>query len=365
MLCVLLAAASPASVLTVPAFAVSDGCINVSEYVSGSGSDVSAAIREIIESNPNRTLFFPDGEYILSEPIKTPADPKRSVSLKLSDFAVLKAAPGWQSGEAVVQLGAIYPANDTRTPGSNYSLEGGIIDGAGVANGISINGGRETAVRNVSVKNAVIGLHIMYGANSGSSDADISGLNIIGTGGKDSTGILIEGFDNTLTNIRIGNVYTGVHIKSAGNSLRNIHPLYYSDYTDYPDSCGFLEECGNNWYDFCYSDQFGTGFRTTSGSSIFNDCYCFWYSPKGESHTAFRSDGKFRSTLTDFKADLPDSEGNEVLVEGEPGGNGVITNLKVDESRISSKTYKAHCTELPGFVRLIYLIFSYIKHLFR
>ena len=86
-----------------------------------------------------------------------------------------------------------------------------------------------------------------------SSDADISDVNIIGTGTTDSTGILIEGFDNTLTNIRIGNVFIGVHLKTASNSMRNIHPLYYSDYTDYENSCGFYDECGNNIYDFCYS----------------------------------------------------------------------------------------------------------------
>ena len=37
---------------------------------------------------------------------------------------------------------------------------GGIIDRASVADGISIDGGRETAVRNVSIKHTGIGLHI-------------------------------------------------------------------------------------------------------------------------------------------------------------------------------------------------------------
>ena len=129
------------------------GYIVVTDTVAAdSGEDVSSEIQALIDANPNRTIYFPDGEYLLSKPIYTPAEPTKSVSLELSDFAVLKATEDWQSGEAVVQLGGIHPANDTATNGSNYSLEGGIIDGSGVANGVSINSGRETAVRNVSIK---------------------------------------------------------------------------------------------------------------------------------------------------------------------------------------------------------------------
>ena len=88
-------------------------------------------------------------------------------------------------------------------------------------------------------------------------------LNIICTGGTDSVGILIEGYDNTVTNVRIGNAFVGVLVKSAGNVMRNIHPLYTSDYTDYANSCGFWDQCGNNWFDYCYSDQYGIAFRSS------------------------------------------------------------------------------------------------------
>lgn len=313
-------------------FAAEDrGYIVVTDTVEAdSGNDVSDAIQKLIDSNPNRTIYFPDGEYLLSKPIYTPADPTKSVSLELSDFAVLKATENWKTGEAIVQLGGKNPANDTATNGSNYSLEGGIIDGSSVANGVSINSGRETAVRNVSIKNTVVGLHIMNGANSGSSDADIFGVNIIGTGKTDSVGILIEGHDNTITNVRIGYVFTGVHLKAAGNMMRNVHPLYYSDYTDYQNSCGFLDEAGNNWYDYCYSDQFAIGFRTTDwGENFYDDCYCFWYSPQGEKHTAFMADKQFNATITNFKAGFGADCENVVLTVGENGGNGTIENIEI------------------------------------
>ncbi len=319
------------------------GYIVVTDTVEAdSGSDVSDAIQKLIDENPNRTIYFPDGEYLLSKPIYTPADPTKSVSIELSDFAVLKATEDWKTGEAIVQLGGKDPANDTSTNGSNYSLEGGIIDGSSVANGVSINSGRETAVRNVSIKNTVLGLHIMNGANSGSSDADIFGVNIIGTGKTDSVGILIEGHDNTITNVRIGYVFTGVHLKASGNMMRNVHPLYYSDYTDYQNSCAFLDESGNNWYDYCYGDQFATAFRTTDwGENFYNDCYCFWYSPQGEKHTAFRADKQFNATITNFKAGFGDECENVVLTVGEKGGSGVIDHIVVQGST-KHNTYKSY-----------------------
>ncbi|MCI8387698.1 MAG: hypothetical protein HFE63_04450, partial [Clostridiales bacterium] len=185
--------------------------IIISDYIlPNSGIDAADTIQQIIDSNPNRTIYFPDGEYLLSKPILTPADPKKSVSLQLSSYAVIKAAENWNDSEALIRLGASHTANDIRTNGSNYSLSGGIIDGNGVANGVSIDGGRETVIRDVSIKHTKIGVHIKFGANSGSSDADIYGVNIIGDGAPDSIGVLIEGFDNTLTNMRIADVHTGV-----------------------------------------------------------------------------------------------------------------------------------------------------------
>lgn len=360
---VLLAAAMMFSVLALGVSAEDTGYLPVAHFVApNTGKDVADALQQLIEDNPNRTLFFADGEYIVSKPLCTPADPRRSVSLKLADFAVLKATGDWEPGQAVVRLGAIYPANDTHTNGSNYSFDGGIIDGNGVADGISIDGGRETAVRNVSIKHTVVGLHILYGANGGSSDADISALNIIGTGSTDSIGILIEGYDNTLSNIRIGYVYTGVQVKSSGNMLRSIHPLYYSDYTDYVNSCGFLDEGGTNWYDFCYSDQFGTAFRTTTNrTSVFHDCFCYWYSSDGDTHIAFRADKQFNSVVTNFTADLPNEKNNYMLLAGGSSGTGVITNPSVKDTTGANAVYLSYTQSIPLLLRLALRLLGQIE----
>ena len=194
------------------------GMVVVTDYVAADGrTDVSEALQKLIESHPNRTLYFPDGTYLLSRPIATPAEPTRSVDLQLSNYAVLKADTAWTNEEAMVRLGGIYPANNIRAVGSCYSLTGGVIDGSGVAKGISIDSGRETKIQNVSMKNVVVGLHIKRGANGNSSDCDISDVNIVGNGATNSIGVFIESCDNTLSNMRITGVLIGEKHTGGGN----------------------------------------------------------------------------------------------------------------------------------------------------
>lgn len=274
--------------------------IVVTDYLPADGTtDVSKALQALIDENPNRTLFFPDGKYLLGEPILTPAHPERSVDLQLSNFACITASADWSSDEAMVRLGAKDAANDIHTPGSNYGLCGGVLDGAGRAKAISIDGGRETYIRNVSIKNAQTGIHIKYGANSGSSDADITAVNITGNGRPDSIGVLIEGYDNTLTNMRIADVFTGVEVRSGGNMLRNIHPLFIirADTCErYRESVGFRIQHPMNWFDYCYSDQFAVGFDTLGGG-ILKNCFCWWYSDREDFHLAVRSAGPFIGSI--------------------------------------------------------------------
>ncbi|MBE6661283.1 MAG: hypothetical protein E7605_07780, partial [Ruminococcaceae bacterium] len=111
----------------------------VTDYIeANTGKDVSDALQALILQNPNRTIYFPDGEYVLGKPVLTPANPKNSVSLELSVYAVLRASDDWNDSEAMIRLGAAEPFNNITMPGSNYYFSGGIIDGNGRANGISI-----------------------------------------------------------------------------------------------------------------------------------------------------------------------------------------------------------------------------------
>ncbi len=320
------------------------GYVVVTDTIPADGkTDVADALQALIDANPNRTIYFPDGVYLVSHPIYTPADPQKSVDLQLSNYAIIRASSDFD-GEALVILGGKDAKNDTHTVGSNYAFEGGILDGSGVTNGVVIAGGRETAIRQVSIKHTVVGIHVKYGANSGSSDADINDVNIIGTGGTDSIGVVIEGWDNTFTNMRIGNVFIGVHVKTSANCLTNIHPLYYSDYTDYENSAGFLDEGGNNIYNFCYSDQFCNAFVTTGGvSSIYDNCFCYWYSDAGNREVAFKAE-KFNSVVTNLRCGFryETRDNNFALVTEKLGGTGVFDNLLVEKHKVSGITHSLY-----------------------
>lgn len=312
--------------------------------VKGDGlTDDAAAIQKVIDEHPNQTLYFPDGTYLLSRPIATPAHPKRAVDLQLANFAVLKAAPGWTNQEAMVRLGGIHPANDIRTPGSVYSLTGGIIDGSGVAKGVSIDSGRETRVERVSMKNVQMGLHIKKGANSGSSDCDILNVHIVGNGARDSVGVWVEGHDNHLTSMRIANVYVGVKLTGGGNLLRNIHPLFTGRWDWFEESVGFIDRAADNYYSTCYSDQFSTAFDLGPAATVLEGCIAWWYSrDPGRRHTAIRCPKQFNALATNFRIGYRGAEAkNTVLEVGAEGGTGFLRDLRMDESRVNetARTY--------------------------
>ena len=332
------------------------GYVVVTDYLkANTGEDVSDAIQKIIDENPMKTIYFPDGEYILAKPICTSGKPENAVSLHLSNFATLKAADGWDHPEAMVRLGAAEPYNTIYRNGSNYYFYGGIVDGNMVANGIAIESGRETSVRNVSIKHTFIGLHIARGANNGSSDADIETVNIVGNNRPGSIGVLIEGLDNTLTNMRIAAIQTGILLKGGGNFMRNIHPLFIygyeyldNDYMFFGDSVAFWDqtERGVNWFDYCYSDQMATGYRLADGNkAIIMNPFIMWYSANGNKEVAFECDGKFNASVTNPRVHFRgDTTNNSMLIEGTEGGQGFIENAIFDTTRVHEENYKKYIT---------------------
>ena len=55
------------------------GYVVITDYIKNDGKkDVSDAIQNVIDRNPNRTIFFPDGTYMISKPILTPSSSPRT-----------------------------------------------------------------------------------------------------------------------------------------------------------------------------------------------------------------------------------------------------------------------------------------------
>ncbi len=307
-------------------------------FSPAASADVADALQALIDANPNRTICIPDGTWLLSHPIATPAEPKLAVSLHLADFAILKAAPDLPAGKPLVRLGGTHPSRDIRAPGSVYGLYGGIIDGSGIADGVTIESGRETRVQNVSMKNVRIGLHVLHGANSGSADCDIRDVHVVGNRARDSIGLLVEAHDNTFTNMRIYDCVTGVRVRGAGNRFTNIHPLWSCSPEWYAEGVGFDDGSAANTYLCSYSDQYSTGwlFREKTGTSFLLQCTSFWYAPTpGQRHTAIRCEGPFTAICSAMNVSFRDAQAVNAILIAEPGGSGVFRDPIFNEKLLN------------------------------
>ncbi len=317
------------------------GYVIVTDYLkANTGKDLTDDIQKIIDENPNKVIYFPDGVYMISKPIQTSAVPQESVSLLLSNYAVIKATDNW-SGAAMIRLGGAKAANDVKSNGSNYYLKGGIVDGSGKANGVSIASGRLTTVSDVAIKNTRIGFTLERGANGGSADASIKDISIIGNNELGSVGIVVQGCDNIFSNIYIQNVLTGVQLNAGGNVLRNIHVIgANSDH--YETSIAFNDYSGMNWYDNCYSDQYAVGFQMGNGLSNYTNCFCYWYRSDVSNMVGFKTSGKFNSVITNCRVNFNSStEANcEYIQVGTAGGSGRIETPIFDERMDTVKNYQ-------------------------
>ena len=294
----------------------------LTDYLNKGEKDVAKCIQKAVDENPNRTIYIPDGSYLVQRPIKTSADPAKAVSFHLSNYAYISTSENkWEGGDAIFELGAL-----DSDKGADYNFVGGVIGGGNITGAFSVKGG-DALINNFSLKATTVGITIKKGAR-----ADVDSGVIIGAGSADggSIGVLMEGDESTLTNMRIDVVWVGIKLTGANNVLRNIHPLYEG--TESNTSCGFWDDGTSNYFDVCYSDQFAIGFRIGANTkSVFNGCFVYWYKKWDGKHHGFHADGKFNSIIRDTQVNLGggSGEGNYDLDSTfinitEDGGNGVI-----------------------------------------
>ncbi len=373
------------------------GYVIVTDYVKpDTGEDVADAIQKLINDNPNRTLYFPDGEYILSKTITTSADPSKTVSFKLSNYAHFMPAATWTIGDngetlPLFHLGATDMAEGIVNEGNHYSLEGGIFDGKNVADAIWVENAGDVSLRYISIKDAFIGIHVKGDAEGNGPTVDVHTVNIVGTGhaknvetgeGRDSIGVILDSNSNTLTNMRIANNQISIMLTGSDNFLRNLHPLYtsyrssaVSNWQDtYNNSVAFYDIGTRNFYDNCYNDQFAVGFYMGKDTaSIYDCCFNFWYRGTAANdknvadHIAFKAEGKFNSTIrynsADFTYGKPvlstDEDGNitkdfptpsncAFLIVGEAGGEGVIETVYYQKGNVCADDAALdYCVDMP------------------
>lgn len=314
--------------------------IVVTDYVvANTGEDISFFLQEIIDNNPRSTIYFPDGIYTIAYPLTTSAKGMQSVSLQLSDGAVIKAHNNWRgksrSGgdDALIALGGDdSTTNDIVSVGSYYCVMGGTLDGSSRANGINIEGGRESIVRNVCIKNAKVGILIKEGINNGSSDCDFEDITIIGDGMMSTTGINIAACDNTLTNIRIYNVPTGVACTRGGNLIKNVYVVNNSRAVNDRYRIG-ISGTADNWISQCYVENCNTGY-TVRDKGILWDCTAAWTNDFCSEQIAFYAAGN-KVVFSGGRADFREvSGGSYRYVKGNAILECVIMDVGVDVSGV-------------------------------
>ena len=321
----------------------------VTDYVTPNlGNDLADELQTIFDmkASVNKVIYFPEGEYIISKPLKTSANGGSSISIKLSPNAIIKAADNWDTTNgAMIQLGEKNKINNIDIIGSNYYIEGGIIDGNGEADGIALNGGRETSIRNLSVINTDTG--VFWNKLGQVADSDLENVTIIGNGKIGSIGIRIEGSDSTFTNMRISNVQTGVLVNAPAHIFRNIYVTYIPNPildTVYDSSYGFRSEDHRCWFDTCVSEGFSTAFSLSRRGDTLASCVASWENVYGTgrqvaiSATYGKYNGVSRSVAAYFSGPKQKCE----YLVAPNGGSGTIYDPIFDESAVNSLLYKEY-----------------------
>ena len=303
--------------------------VDVSQFIKpNTGLDVYEALQKLIDTNTNRTIYFPDGEYIISQSLKTSAAAFTSTAFYLSDNAVIKASDDWRGGNnALIRLGAAEEKNDILTVGSNYHFIGGILDGNGKARGISLDSGRESLVSKVKIINATVGIYIPDGINNHSSDMDIEDVDIIGCGGE-SKGIVSIGLDNNFTDIRISNVKIGVE-NSGGSFFRGVS-VRLGDDVSYEGSIAFSNS-GVSWYYSCSSENMQTGFsfKGRNSTPVVKDFSIRWTEAKG-SQIAFAANDSSKAVCSNGIIDFFDDTTENFILKTDDSFGGKFLDVIVN-----------------------------------
>ncbi len=326
----------------------SSGSVGAEDYIVVTdhvklGVDVSSALQELIDNNPNKTLYFPDGVYNLAKSITTPADPAKAVSFKCSDFAVFQPTSTYTpvENQGLIRLGAgakAENATDSVNGECSFFFTGGVVNMNGKAGiAISVEGGRDILINNFAIRSADVGIYIA------TDHVDIDNGSMSGSGTdlynvKTVTGVLVNGSYNTISNLRICSITVGIKLLKPDNVMRNLHPLYTT--TNDPNSAGFWDESSGNRYDYCYSDNFSIGFHLAADNvSQLNSCFAFWYSASPNRHWGLRQIGQFNSVLRNCRFDMCHAENadNAYVVVEQEGGKGIIVDAKTNYGAIETK----------------------------
>ena len=314
----------------------------VTDKINVSG-DISNALQNLINNSKGRTLEFPDGTYTISKPIVIPADPDMAVSLRLSDFAVIKAADGWNHEEAMFCLCA-GEIPEGKELADTFYIQGGMFDGNGVATAISVENAENFLISNVDVRNSPLAFDLKGGI------LDMENVDIVGVGGS-SVGMKVACNTSSFSNVRITNVATAVNATGANNLFKSVYATYKSTADK---AAAFIDTSKGNNYDMCTSEDFATGFSMGEGNNIYYACYVKWSSADIKDQVAFFATGKYNSVIRTTRVDFDFANcGGAYLKVGATGGKGeVLWPMIGGKSNMTNTTYTSYMAKSGDIVEI-------------
>ena len=199
---------------------------NVKHYGAiGDGvHDDTIAIQTAIEDNQYGTIYFPDGVYLITAPIKTYIDNDKQTNIKLEKNAIVKTN---NLIECLFELGGLGGNNEGVVNRLRFFI-GGVLDANNCNYGIKIN----SEAIGIIIQDCEIkgfnnyGIYAPNGQTVYSSDLSVINCYINGKGSHlENTGIYINRPDNKFENIRINACKKGFYLTQGGQFIHNVHCL--------------------------------------------------------------------------------------------------------------------------------------------
>lgn len=334
-------------------------------------------LQNLINNNPHKTLYFPDGTYLISNTLNIPTGNEHQINIEFSRNAILKTS---ESITSLISVGANEDSYNRYAEGSIVSITGVILDGTNTDRVIYLSANqKQTHLSNITILNANnYGIYCDTGTNtSDSGDNLIENLSINGKSSDyNCIGLYLVSSDNKIIDTRINKCKTGVYC-IRGNVFENVHVIgswetLTPSTEDFDKTTAFIfDGWGLSMLTNCYADTMATGFEIIKQHrvNIKNSIASWWYSDTNGHINVFKCDSgsmnQWYFHVDGFDVGIPANgtiKGINLDSIGSQGRNflGTFDSIKLSNISIQNTQYLADDDYL--FNRAIYTEPDIVTH---